>query len=87
MDKEFLYCIRCEDVFPVQTTPLGKGHGVIVTITEYPYFDSDFCELTDGVALCPPPPFDMDEFMAVIVEEEEFEAGEYFELKRISEGW
>jgi hypothetical protein len=64
MNKEFLYCIRCEDVFPVQKTPLGRGHGVIASIMEYPYFDSDFCELTDGVAFCPPPPFDMDEFMA-----------------------
>lgn len=63
MYKEFLYCIHCEDIFPVETTPLGKGHGVIAAIMEYPFFDSDFCELPDGIAYCPPPDFDMDEFM------------------------
>ena len=86
MNKETLYCIHCGDVYPIENTPLGKGHAVFVVTDDYPFFDHDFCEMPCGSTYCPPPPFDMDEFMVDIVEDEEFEVGEYFEPKKISEG-
>lgn len=53
-----LYCIRCEDTFKAEETPLGLGHETydeIDTGTPYNFREFGFCDMPDGWAVCPPP--------------------------------
>lgn len=63
-----VYCIEHEEMVLAEETPLGVGHGLVVPTYDYPPFESEFCEFPKGLAYCPPPELDMDDFMEWVEE-------------------
>ena len=60
----FVYCIRCECMVDVVEFPPGEfSHIDFVSLFEPPYVEAIECGLPDGFAYCPPPPFDIDQFI------------------------
>lgn len=56
-----LFCIEHEGMVDAE---FGKVFGHIVKPLVYPPdWEIDFCEFPSGWATCPPPPFDIDEYI------------------------
>jgi hypothetical protein len=66
--KTDLFCIHCEKMVLAETDFAGRYfHTETVRVNNSPdpgdRYDLEVCEFPDGVAACPPPAFDLDEYI------------------------
>ena len=63
--EAMLYCIKHEDMYEPVRSPVSNMFHTDWTVSPEgePFQDLEFCDFDMGFAYCPPPPFDLDEYI------------------------